>query len=778
VLPALHEISNVRSTFTATLEREALKHTMFNARGLSDEERKRVVHFQGNALVNAVGRLPEDFIHNSTLLELPGFARLPREERIQLVTEWLDEHGLDTQYELGTIENAMATVLKTAALKGGVTGKPYGSEQELAIRFMRAANSWSDKGGSVLDPRVLLGLNLARTQGVAIEGDSVSEKLANLQQYMRDVFTEVRTPPRFDRRQTALDILKRKTGLSEAQLTVGGKPGESILDIFLSKVGAGFFDYSTIAKDDGPSFEPHALMTEAETAFNDALPTHEWILARARMELRRAREPISDESLKAKCADIAKRCVTALERETAGLLHWAENMPIVGLFMGLGEGIVERDLTKIVSAIPVVGNVYNTGAGIINRDGQRVANATLTLIPVVGSVYNIEEGVRTGDGARATGGVVGLGLDIATLGEGHAAIVSRYAGARTLGEAAEHSSPAEYFSTAEVPLPLAGQAAHTLGALGQLGIEHLELAATPTERRLAANYSVPKPAGITVETVGEAPLPVEDGARYINLGPDWYKVRKDTSNGTWRIVRPDDSATAYQPPVRFADGRWVEHADTGLPGGAPSGPIEAAVRRATEYAEQHEDAMLPAEALEKNARGQLQRTDYKVLFRGETRSPTSIIRSGGFGVSHIFVNERLTEFPPLITSARYEGARTFIVPMAGMDNEYYYIYVLKSEGREAASLNENARYNPQGLADLINVDVEDFEDPEDGVDVHYALAYDFDEVHVRGGFSNDEIYLLDTDDPQWLETLQKYHAGQPNVLGLPLSDIPLEQAAA
>jgi hypothetical protein len=691
-VPASREIPHVRTSFAAALEREALKRNMFNASELSAAQRATAVHFLGNALVNAAGKKAADLANDPTLLENPGFARLAHDKRVRLVTEWLDEHGFDTQYAFGTIENSMATVLKTTALKDGATSMPYASDKDLGTRFMQTAKSWSDKGGSLVDPRVLFGLNLARTQGIDLEGASVAEKLTNLQQYIKDVFAEAATPPRFDRRQTALDILKGKTSLSEAQLTAGGD--KSIVDIFLSKVNAGFFDYSAMKINDGPSLEPHALMVEAENAFNSGLPTHEWIIANARMALRRAHQPISDEAVKAKAADIAKQYATSVERETAGLLHWAENMPIIGIFTGLGVGIVEGDVSTIVGAVPLVGNLYNIVAGAIAKDSERVANAALTLIPVVGSVYNIEEGIRTGDPARATGGAISLGIDILTFGSGHV-IASRSIAAR--GLAAE----GERFSTAEIPSTLQSHAVHTVGALEQLDIRNLELAITAAERELPTPTGVPKPAAVAT-----------------------------------------------------------------------------AIRRAEAYATLREGGMKPPGALAKNARGLLQRNDYNVLFRGDLRSPTEVIGTEGFGVSRVFVNERLTDFPPLIASAKYEGARTFIVAEGREENRYYYIYVLKSEGREAASLNENARHNPEGLAQLVDGEPEHFEDPAEGVDGYYMGAWDFDEVHVRGGFSKDEIYLLDTDDPEWIGKLDTYFSGQPNVLGLPLSEIELEPASA
>ena len=512
--------------------REALKVSLFRT---SENGSAAAAHFRGNALANAQGNTLTTLALSPALLRNPGFAALSDTDRFALLTEWFDERGLDTQYPIGTIEHAMATVLKTMpALRGRASPGPYPSERALGEAFMRAVAQWGTAGGSLVDPRVAFGLALVRAQGIEIKGATLTDKLRDLTRYVKDAFAVAAEPPRFDRRRAAVAILEEKTGLPPEQLLAGGPA--SVVETFLRKASEGRTGYASMQFDDGPEFEPSKLLDTAEQAFDATLPSSEYMLASARMALRLAGREQTDAAVRAEAARIAQTRVTPPEKKNSSLRHWAENMPILGSIVGIGEGIANGDAEQLISAIPVIGNLYNIEEGVRTGDAGRSAGAALTLIPVVGSLYTIEEGVRQGDTARAVGGAIGLGIDIVTLGEGHA-FVSRYAGERTL-------APAARISAAELPPSLAPQALHTVAALEQLGIDRFELAATPAARRLAANYSVPKPVAATVDAVGEAPLAIE-GRHYIVIGRDWYRVRWDADNATWRVSLHDDSTTPH-----------------------------------------------------------------------------------------------------------------------------------------------------------------------------------------------------------------------------------------
>ena len=144
--------------------------------------------------------------------------------------------------------------------------------------------------------------------------------------------------------------------------------------------------------------------------------------------------------------------------------------------------------------------------------------------------------------------------------------------------------------------------------------------------------------------------------------------------------------------------------------------------------------------------------------------------TGGFDHSYLFFGIRaLTDFDvqPLIVSARYAGAKTFITSHAG--DEYHYVYALRAAGRQAVSLHENARFNSAGLARHLNLDDDLFPDPSRGIGAAFEDAYAFDEVHIRGGFSPDEIYLIDADDPCWKHRLEAARLGESSVFGYALT---------
>jgi hypothetical protein len=171
-------------------EREALKQGLFDPSSLSDLERRSAIHFGGNALVNAKGSV-RDLARDSALTSHPGFASLSEADRITLVEETLHEHGLDSQYPFGSVENAMASVLKSAALARGQPAiERYASEEDLHRAFISLVHDWQHADGSLLDPRVLFGLNLAKTKGITFAGNTPQERLADLQSFVNDVFTE------------------------------------------------------------------------------------------------------------------------------------------------------------------------------------------------------------------------------------------------------------------------------------------------------------------------------------------------------------------------------------------------------------------------------------------------------------------------------------------------------------------------------------------------------------------------------------------------------------
>ncbi|MCO2763052.1 hypothetical protein FA293_31820 [Pseudomonas aeruginosa] len=70
------------------------------------------------------------------------------------------------------------------------------------------------------------------------------------------------------------------------------------------------------------------------------------------------------------------------------------------------------------------------------------------------------------------------------------------------------------------------------------------------------------------------------GANYIKHGNDYYKVKFDADNNTYRLVNPEQSFTSgYHRPIRRdADNQWVFHSDVGGRGGGRGMTVDNAAK--------------------------------------------------------------------------------------------------------------------------------------------------------------------------------------------------------
>jgi hypothetical protein len=94
----------------------------------------------------------------------------------------------------------------------------------------------------------------------------------------------------------------------------------------------------------------------------------------------------------------------------------------------------------------------------------------------------------------------------------------------------------------------------------------------------ASTYRVARPTK-TVALAGDQPLFLEKraGRFFIRQGGDWFQLRWDPDNDTWRIVhprKPDQSGM----PVRHRSGGWEIHNAVGLPGGSHGLPADVLER--------------------------------------------------------------------------------------------------------------------------------------------------------------------------------------------------------
>lgn len=521
------DVSAALRIFADDLKSEALRRSMF-ARPLEPGRAQQgAIYFDGNALVNVIGKRVEDLARDPSLMRLPGYASLSASDRLALVTKWLDEHGLDSQYTFGSVNNAMASVLKASLLARGLPAPDrHANDAELCRAFVALVHDWEGAHGSVIDPRILLGLNLAKAAGITFAGNTPQERLADLSRFINDVLTEYGGPPRFDERTAALDSLMSESGLSRAELT---KPlratGKSVLDTFLEQRTGSQQANGFIAADNGmriPVSSIAAQVDAAEAAFkNQDLSSAPYFTAWARLRLRIDRLAQTDAAVQAKAAELANEyrklqndaktgdterapappdsaglrecspieiianpygCAMRFVREhdarTGGTFgHWLDNTPIVSNVLGFAEGVDTGNIEEIINALPVISNLYNAEEGVRTGDYKRAGMAAITMVPFAGSVAIIADGAINHDAAEIVGGIEGLGLDFVTRGAGHAQ-TSRGGFRNVVAHSAvddarvtRHAIPHE-----AIPPALQVHVDHSLTALGDLGLAHDERA--------------------------------------------------------------------------------------------------------------------------------------------------------------------------------------------------------------------------------------------------------------------------------------------------------------
>ncbi|MFC7632965.1 hypothetical protein ACFQVB_35840 [Paraburkholderia humisilvae] len=602
--------------FAAALGKDRLQQRLFLPDNLTPGGRADGVYFDGNALVNAVGRSVDDLAGDPSLMRLPGFVGLTQAARRRMVVDWLDAHGQDTQYTFGTFEHSMASVLKTAALsRGEAAPQPYASREALGAAFAALAQQWPSPDSTLIDPEILFGLHLVKTHGIELHGPA-SQRLDELRDAMNDLRTEAAGPPVFDRRAAALAMLAEQTGLSEEALTLARGPGHrSVLDRFMhftedlavfnlpqSSYMPATFVIRT--KSDGVprqiELDAKLLAGQTEARFKAGLPHHPWFAAHARLELRRQNVPITADTVAEETGDLLAQYRLASEGPS-GLRHWLDNMPVISNIIGIGEGIARGDADEIISSVPVISNIYNAAEGAATGDGKRTATALITLVPYVGSGYIIADGVASNDTAETVGGVMGLGLDFVTDGEGHLLTRSRVVGHSAL---ADGKVASRTFSHHEVPAAVRMQAQHSLGALRDLGMDDRALMLTD---KAGEHGSVGDPYGLLAASDGAAPsgaemhqllerlTPVPEDRRpvamrrseggtwqdpqtlahYAQIGAKLYRVAKDeaASSGGYVVWNPvDATGNARERTIRLEnrEGQWQQARNApGLKGGAP-----------------------------------------------------------------------------------------------------------------------------------------------------------------------------------------------------------------
>jgi hypothetical protein len=611
---------DARRHFTNALREEDLRRAMFKRDSQPGQPPGAAVYFDGNALANAAGKSFDDLVQDPSLARLPRYMELNATQKCAAVKQWLDERGLDAQYQFGTVENAMASVLKGAALaRGEKVHGDYATPADLGRAFLALAHDWRHDKGCLIDPRILLGLNLAKTRGVVLAGNTVAERLADLRSFVNDVLSESDGPPRFDRRAAALESLARESGLVDAVLlTPLRSSGKSIVDTFLALDNAPPDPDAFIAADDGTRISVAAVAQRVQSEELVFLATEHrdapYFKALARLQLRKEQLSLTDAgALETRAADLAKSDRNAAsDAQPSALRHWLDNTPVVSNVIGFGEGVYTGNLAEIVNAVPVLSNFYNLEEGVRTGDVRRAVMAAVTLVPFLGSVATVVDGAVHGDAAEVVGGLEGLAIDFYTYGEGHLLTTGRtfrsVAAHTAVDEAKTRPGVARVVPHEMFPSALQSHANQSLTALSDLGArageQGLALRVEPQDAAIRRAPNKRTDPVSVVRSRDDARLvndlehykmpmrprslePGKDGmlwdpvtaAHYAELGGGLYRVATDRSKSTpgrpiWNVVSSDGARRKATIRLEYVvdraknEGRWqIARNLPGLKGG-------------------------------------------------------------------------------------------------------------------------------------------------------------------------------------------------------------------
>lgn len=388
------------------------------------------IFFGDIALENAQGKNFNQLLNEPSLRHILGFNLHSKEKQAALLRERLLEKGesADPRYPMGSFFHSVASVLiRVLQMQSQPIPAHFGTEAELMQRFIETANSWKATRNAPIDPTVLLGLHLASSSNEHIidTNSAWGNKMQALNTYIQERWSAHMgaSPQPFDRRQQALNILQKYSHNSrdhiEHHLQIftesfsGAITAEfrmTLLDYFLKRA-----DDNRSLRVSGTEINPHQLLAQAEENFNEELKTNPWIINRAKENLREKGIALTPaDALNREIQQLAKtyNAQTEEERDNRRLLDAYEQIPLLGAFVSLVDGIATHDKDKIVGSIPVIGQAYNLEEGIRTHDAQRAIGA----IPILGSGQSVIQSIRNGNAVGTYMSALGFVIDIETSG--------------------------------------------------------------------------------------------------------------------------------------------------------------------------------------------------------------------------------------------------------------------------------------------------------------------------------------------------------------------------
>ncbi|WP_137388666.1 hypothetical protein [Rhodoligotrophos defluvii] len=379
-------LSAVRKTYMDALKREWLKANLFQHH-VHDHQDHSAPRFNGFTFENARGKTIKDLAEHGAIKQLAGVDGLSSSERVEILTEWAREKGLDCQHKIGTIEFSLASVLGQRAVGRGEP-LPQGLEDRTALlkAFDLEVQRWQEHPDKSFNPTVEAALHLAQSSGDELKGSD--EEILN---QALTIFSErwnanFGKPPAFNREEAALEILEEMTGHSREYLqthkiafsshhpwglteTVYGTPLERFLTL-ADRPGVGHTLVLPCERADHEHYahqiRPRDALQNRENQYDVDLLKNPWVIARAKENLRLAEKELSEENIK----EETYKLVENYGAETENHRHF-----INGLYF-------LKDW--YISQIPIVGGIYNIEEGIRHHQVKQIIGGGLALTMEVG----------------------------------------------------------------------------------------------------------------------------------------------------------------------------------------------------------------------------------------------------------------------------------------------------------------------------------------------------------------------------------------------------------
>ncbi|MGQ5524110.1 RHS repeat domain-containing protein [Chitinimonas sp. PSY-7] len=593
------QLLQFRTAFLSELRKEWQISQMF----LPSANRSNVF-FSHNALVNAQGKTFNDLVDDPEIARIPGIDVLTRQDREDLVRRKFDRMGESTEYRFGTLQHGIATVLKRSLmLQSKVSPVTFGSEAQMVEKFLAICREWDTKQSVMLNPRMLLAQYLVQGSGENVMAGTTTtqQKVAALDTYLQERWlANYGEPPKhFDPRKPALDILKATMGNAKTEWELSNV--EQYLEEYIDHPEMwgyypiwdtplnGFLMVANAGVDklivNGCVFSPRLQLKSAVGSYNQELLSNTWITARAKENIRLSGRILNNELLQTEREAIVGRYRVQIGESPHGndFLRIIRSLPVIGNVYRFVEGVYEGDAEEVIGAIPIVGNVYELEEGTRHQDAGRAISA----VPVIGSGYRLEEALRKGDGIDVTMSLNGFVFDLASFGS-----ISETSVMSEAELSAAHAIGLRNYLSLSNTLDIPLKGVEHLEAL-ETEIEHpstilipgdpyeVESLVTRPEIPTGASNVVPnmwkfgqqmeiyQVAGPSAEIIpNTAGIYIEEGSRYIKVVEQFYSVRYDVNNGTWRVFLQENAAKP-SIPVRYQNGEWSIHSEVGLEGGSP-----------------------------------------------------------------------------------------------------------------------------------------------------------------------------------------------------------------